>query len=109
MDELTDDARLLARFETLVDASGMPTLKISGELDMASAGPISQAIEAIVANRPTRVVVDLSDLRFIDSSGLSLFLILADQVAEVEIRNPSAIIRKVIDVTGLSSIFVISP
>ena len=71
--------------------------------------PIRTAFDAIVADRPARVVIDLSELRFIDSSGLSLLLAVADQVAEVELRDPSAMIRKVIGLTGLSSVFVITP
>jgi anti-anti-sigma factor len=109
MDELVDDAEPFATSETLTDPSGTPTLKLSGELDIASIGPIRASIDALVATRPERVVVDLTELRFLDSSGLSLLLVIADQVAEVELRNPSAMIRKIIDLTGLLSVFVITP
>jgi anti-sigma B factor antagonist len=109
MGELAENSGLLATCETLVDPSGTPTLKLIGELDIASVAPIGSAIDAIVADRPARVAVDLSELRFIDSSGLSLFLSMADQVAEVELRNPSAIVRKVLSLTGLSSVFVVTP
>ena len=109
MDEPADNPDFLARVETLVDPSGTPTLKLIGELDIASVAPVRNAVDAIIANRPARVVIDLSELRFIDSSGLSLLLAVANQVAEVELREPSAMTRKVIDLTGLSSIFVITP
>jgi anti-sigma B factor antagonist len=109
MDELADSRGNLATCEMLADASGTPTLKLIGELDLGSVGPIRTACDALIAHRPTRVIVDLSELRFMDSSGLSLLLAVADRVAEVELREPSALIRKIIDVTGLSTIFVMTP
>lgn len=109
MDELGNDAGALATCETLIDPSGTPTLKLVGELDIGGVGPIRKAFDAIVADCPDRVAIDLTELRFIDSSGLSLFLAVADQVGEVELRNPSPIIRKVLRLTGLSNVFVITP
>jgi anti-anti-sigma factor len=108
-DQLMEDVGSSATSETLIEPSGTPTLKLTGELDIASVGPIRAAIDAIVAQRPERVVIDLTDLRFMDSSGLALLLVMADQVAEVELRNSSEMIRKVIELTGLTSIFVMTP
>jgi anti-sigma B factor antagonist len=109
MDELVDNAVPLATCETLADPSGTPTLKLIGELDIGSVAPIRKAIDAAVANRPARVVLDLSELRFMDSSGLSLLLAAASRIGEVELRQPSAMIRKIIEVTGVSSVFVMTP
>jgi anti-sigma B factor antagonist len=109
MDEPHDTAEVLATFETHIDRSGTPTIKLTGELDIGSVDPIRTAFDAIAADRPARVVIDLSELRFIDSSGLSLFLALAEHVAEVELRDPSETIRKVISLTGLTSLFLITP
>jgi anti-anti-sigma factor len=109
MDEPSDGTAPLATFQTAIDTSGTPTLTLTGELDIGSVGPIRAACDAIVANEPKRVVVDLSELRFMDSSGLSVLLAMAGQVPEVELREPSAIIRKVIELTGLSNVFVIAP
>jgi anti-sigma B factor antagonist len=109
MDELVNDAGALATCETLIDPSGTPTLKLVGELDIGGVAPIRKAFDAIIADGPERVVIDLRELRFIDSSGLSLFLAVADRVDEVELRDPSPIIRKVIGLTGLSNVFVVTP
>jgi anti-anti-sigma factor len=109
MEELAHHQAVLATFERLVDPSGTPIVKLIGELDISSIGPIRAALDAIVAGRPDRVVIDLSELRFIDSSGLSVFLSVAHKVPEVELRNPSAMVRKVIGLTGLSNVFVLTP
>jgi anti-sigma B factor antagonist len=109
MDKPVDGMGLAATCETFVDSCGTPTLKLAGELDIACVGPIGAALDAIIAGRPNKLVVDLSELRFIDSSGLSLFLAAAEQIAEVELRHPSPMFLKVIDLTGLSDVFLITP
>jgi anti-anti-sigma factor len=101
-----DDA---ATLEISVNSGGTPILKVIGELDVSTAGPIYSAIEPVLATRPDRIVFDLSELRFMDSSGLRIFLAIADQIAEVELLDPSPIIRRVIELTGTSGAFTLTP
>jgi anti-anti-sigma factor len=57
------------------DDAGGVTIAIAGELDIAGAGDLDAAIR--VARRSgRRLTVDLTDLTFIDSSGLRVFLAL---------------------------------
>jgi anti-anti-sigma factor len=98
-----------ATLEVSLDPSGRPILKVIGELDLSSVGPIGSAIEAIVTGKHDRIMFDLSELRFMDSSGLRMFLALAHQTAEVQLRDPSPMVRKVIELTGTSGAFVITP
>ena len=46
---------------------------------------------------------ELSGLTFMDSSGIGLLLTIAAQVDEVEVRNPSVTVRRVIELSGLAS------
>jgi anti-sigma B factor antagonist len=46
-------------------------LAIRGSLDINSAPELSEAIEKIVASKPSKVLVDLSGLSLIDSSGVA--------------------------------------
>jgi anti-anti-sigma factor len=98
-----------ATLKVSADPSGTPILKVTGELDLSSVGSIYSAIEAVIATGPDRIVFDLSELRFMDSSGLRIFLAVADQIAEVELLDPSPIVRKVIELTGTSGAFTLSP
>lgn len=47
------------------------TLTIRGSLDINSAPQLAEEIDKIVATKPTRVLVDLSGLDLIDSSGVA--------------------------------------
>jgi anti-sigma B factor antagonist len=47
----------------------------SGELDIATATTLEEALERAIATNPTSVVLDLRELEFIDSSGLRTLLI----------------------------------
>ena len=47
------------------------TLTIRGSLDINTAPALSEAIDKIVATKPSRVAVDLGSLDLIDSSGVA--------------------------------------
>jgi anti-sigma B factor antagonist len=58
-------------------------LSLSGELDLASVSRVEQAVDAALAQGARTIVLDLSGMSFVDSSGLRLFVVL-DQRANVE-------------------------
>lgn len=109
MDELTSDDSVAARLEQSVDASGCPVFRITGELDVSNVGSVRSALEATVGRGMERIVFDLSELSFMDSSGLAVLLAMTGRAATVEIRDPQPIIRRVIELTGLSGTFVVTP
>ena len=51
-------------------AGGVTTLRIVGELDAVTTPDLRPFVDALVAERHPRVVVDVSGLRLIDSSGV---------------------------------------
>ena len=51
-------------------------LRIEGELDAVTSPELRPTIEKIVGDRPSRVTVDLSGLRLIDSSGVGVLVAL---------------------------------
>jgi anti-sigma B factor antagonist len=46
------------------------TLKVRGELDALSSRALRPTLDDVVAARPQKLTIDLSDLRLIDSSGV---------------------------------------
>lgn len=59
---------------------GVPVLRIEGELDALSVVELRPMIAQIGDERPKRMVVDLSRLRLIDSSGVGAIVSLFKQV-----------------------------
>ena len=51
-------------------SDGTATLHIGGELDAITTPNLRPSVEALLAERPARVVVDVSELRLIDSYGV---------------------------------------
>jgi anti-sigma B factor antagonist len=80
-------------------------LTLAGELDLATVPRVEQAADALLAGEPQRLVVDLSGLRFIDSSGLRAIVVLnqrADQEGwALELVRPSEQVRRVFQISGL--------
>src|SRR5579862_6348990 len=76
-------------------------VRLAGELDVANASQAREAIDPALTEETRRAVFDLGDLTFMDSSGLAVLLVIAQRV-RVELRRPSAVIRQVIEMTGLA-------
>jgi|HigsolmetaAR201D_1030396.scaffolds.fasta_scaffold65288_1 anti-anti-sigma factor len=99
-----------APFEVSVDASGSSTrLVLRGDLDIAGA-PILEA--EVATQRPFRspLVLDVSELKFVDSSGLRALT--AARAASVEDTGEQAALvgcreslRKLLELTGLVESF----
>jgi anti-anti-sigma factor len=87
---------------TLVD--GVVTVSLRGELDLSSARRMEERFASIDEQRPSRVVVDLGELAFIDSSGLRTLLI-ADELArehgyELVLLSGQEPVQRVFELTG---------
>jgi len=61
---------------------GVATLRIVGELDAITAPDLRPFVDALVAERHPRVVVDVSGLRLIDSSGVGAVVFLYKKAKE---------------------------
>jgi anti-anti-sigma factor len=82
---------------------GIARLSVSGELDLATVPRLRAEAEALL--RSTRhLIIDLSRLTFVDSSGLSLFIILNDRAAEegwtLALTRPPETTFSVFSITG---------
>jgi anti-anti-sigma factor len=103
MAELDDDLGGEVVIATEVDGAGDPIVVVSGEIDMSNASSLSAAVATITATPPSRLTFDFTGLQFIDSAGLAV-LVGAAAKTTVSVRNPSAIVRCVIEATGLSTV-----
>jgi anti-sigma B factor antagonist len=90
------------------DESGTAVIGLSGDLDMTSIKQARAAIDAALATRPGRVILDASGLDYMDSSGIALLVQVTRMAQQVQVRNPTPIVRQLIELTGLSEILLIT-
>ena len=80
------------------DRNGLVHLALVGELDLSTVAKVQEALRRIEASSPATVVVDLSKLTFLDSTGLRC-IVTADERAREEgrrmvvVRGPDAVQR----------------
>lgn len=98
-DALTVDAR---------NEDGTAVIRLAGDLDMTSIDQARAAIDTALAGNPGRVVLDASALNYTDSSGIALLVQVTRTAQQVQVRNPSPIVRQLIELTGLSEILNIT-
>jgi anti-sigma B factor antagonist len=84
---------------TIVITEGQVT--VVGEVDIASAPSVVQAVTRVADDSPT-VVLDLGAITFIDSSGLHALTRLCQHLPGLRIVNPSANVRRLIEIAGLT-------
>jgi anti-sigma B factor antagonist len=90
--------------EGSVDGQGMATITLRGELDLASVGTVKVGIDKVLTTDTRRVVFDLEELTFMDSSGIALMVQIKNDVGAVEVHNATRIVRRAIEATGLTDI-----
>ncbi|WP_280432907.1 STAS domain-containing protein [Nocardia brasiliensis] len=76
---------------------------VAGEVDIYTAPRMAEALEQAVTHAPRPLVVDLSAVKFFDSSGLNVLL--RGMQAEAELRVvASPVVRRLVEVTGLTTV-----
>lgn len=94
-------------------ADGGFVVRVRGELDLRTAPRLRAALRDALATPGGAVTLDLKDLEYADSVGLSI-LVAGHQRALTEgrpfrIRRPSAAVRRVLDVSGLLDVLDVEP
>ena len=87
------------------DRDGLVHIALMGELDLSSAAKLQEELKRVEANTPKVLVLDLSKLMFLDSTGLRC-LVTADERARDEgrrvviVRGPNPV-QRVFSITRL--------
>lgn len=90
----------MSDLEVQADPDG--TLRLSGEFDMSSVETFRLAVETS-ADPEREIVLDLTDLTFLDSSGIRAILTMAQEIGTngVLLRNLKPNVRRVIELIGI--------
>jgi anti-sigma B factor antagonist len=80
------------------DRDGLVRVALVGELDLSTVAKVQEELRRVEASSPATLVVDLSKLTFLDSTGLRC-IVTADERARAEgrriviVRGPDAVQR----------------
>lgn len=95
------------RAEFLCDTAGsILSIRIRGEIDHHTAAAIRQGIDAtLFEKRPKKLLLDLSAVSFMDSSGLGLIMgrysVMKELDGEMTVWNPSPETRSILTLAGM--------
>ena len=89
-------------------SGGCLTLKVAGRLDTNTAAELESEFSP---DGVSEIVFDFAGLEYISSAGLRVLMMVMKAMSErggkVRIANPNMMVKGVLDMTGLSSVFAV--
>jgi anti-sigma B factor antagonist len=85
-------------------------VRLGGELDLYNAPQVRQALAEAAAEAPTRIVVDLSEVEFIDSTALGVLIEARTRLANRRaflLAAPGLETRRALEISGLDRHFTV--
>ena len=89
------------------EADDLLKLNVSGEINSANADEFASGVNEATESMPdfTKILFDLSDLEYISSAGLRVFLMIRKKCEDISIINAADCIHEIFDITGFTDYF----
>ena len=95
------------------EQDGWQVLRVAGEVDLRTAPELRDRLNAVLAGGTERLVVDLEDVTFLDSTALSVLIGAHKRLARLggalHLVTTRDQILRVLNITGLSRVFAVHP
>jgi stage II sporulation protein AA (anti-sigma F factor antagonist) len=89
------------------DTDGIRVLTLAGEIDRDTGQALRQALDASGAPRP-RIVVDLSRVTFMDSTGINIFVAAHRTLTEaggwIRLAAPTEAVMRLLQIVGVDAV-----
>jgi anti-anti-sigma factor len=83
-------------------------LRLAGEVDFAVTPALrEQLLAATPTPEQTRLVLDVSEVKLLDASAMSMLIAAARAYAEVELRGACRLTRRALEVAGLTEVLTL--
>lgn len=92
--------------EVILEDAHTAIVRLAGDIDVATSPLITDAIDDAVHRGATQIVLDLSTVTFMDSSGIAALIVIRSTVPVV-LRSPSQTVVRLLATTGLTDTFTI--
>jgi anti-anti-sigma factor len=106
---VTVDSTADMKFDVVEGDDRSVTVTVSGELDITNVDRLAAAVTPALEREPLRLIIEVSDLRFADSSAIALWVRWAASVPDVQLRDVPPLLRRVVESMGLSETLKVSP
>ena len=94
-------------------ASGRAVLDLLGDVDAYTGPRLTEYLNAAVGETEGDVHINLARVKFVDSSGIAVFVAAAKQLRErgndLVVEAPPASVVKVLEMTGVTKLLKVSP
>lgn len=88
--------------------NGLLNVKLSGRVDSGNASDVEQEIIRIAEeNSAESIVIDATDLEYVSSAGLRIFLRLRKSYPDLIIRNVCSEVYEILDMTGFTQMMTV--
>lgn len=88
-------------------ASGPPTVVVSGDVDLGTAGHLAAIMQTVTDPPPRRLVLDLAGVGFLGAAGLDVIDTVAARLApdggRLVLRSPSRQLKRLLDICALTA------
>lgn len=97
---------------SLEQVSGTTTLHLEGDLDLSTVPELRATLATILTRgRPENLIVDLTALNYVDSTGLSCLVLAHKRSAACGVHfflsNPDVFVTRILDICGLNQFFTL--
>jgi anti-sigma B factor antagonist len=94
------------QLDRIASSGTTATVRVAGDVDMASAPRLRALLEELVGSGVGRIVLDCRELSFLDSSGIGVLVAARARMGddgELVLQSPPRHVRKVLDITGMGA------
>ena len=96
---------------TVSEHGGETVVGAAGELDVNTAPELREQLARLVNEGARHIVVELSDVSFVDSTALSVLVSALKRLrqadGDLQLASPTPSVRRVFEITGLTRLFTI--
>jgi anti-anti-sigma factor len=94
-------------------SDGALVIALAGELDLATSSELATKLEELAGQPHRPVIVDLSHLTFLDSSGIALLVAESrrrvDSGGRLVLAGPTGEVRRVLEIARISEVVAVEP
>jgi anti-anti-sigma factor len=100
---------MLPELEVYVEHRGdVATVRVVGEIDLSTSTGLNRKLDSVLESAPTRLRLDLTEVDFMDTSGVAVLLKARRRALELGCRltvsSSSPTITRLLEITGLTAL-----